>query len=69
MREPHAEADQREDQDRDAKRPVPREQLRIAHADSRYHARADIQHRENQQGHQPVQDARGQHEALVRNRL
>lgn len=66
MRDPYREADQRKDQDRDANRPVPREQYRVAHAHGRYHADADIQHRENQQRHQPMQNARRQDEVFVR---
>jgi hypothetical protein len=66
MRDPHREPDQREDQHHDAERPVPGEQFRVALADGRHHAGADIQHRDDQQRHQPVQNARGQHEAFVR---
>jgi hypothetical protein len=54
---PHAEADQREDEDGDAKRLMRHEKRHIFRHDGRIHADTDEQHRKNADGHEPVQGA------------
>ena len=56
MRESEAETDKCEHEDRDAQRPMDRQQPRVLSLDARHQARTDEQHGEDHDRHQPVHD-------------